>query len=202
MGESSGTLSSTGTIYLPTLRSPPSMSVAIKIEEQTTMGGIIWRTFKDGLPVMTMTEPESIELFKPFYWKLLPVLGIMQTNNRDWLSMHRCLQGFGFPKIFLEQMIDHIDSLMYHYDSGTFFGDAMVLSYKQLQLELGTSIPVFSLDFDRCFLGTNSWILALWRGAFRFHVSIILPQQVRLPVQQHRDLFLMDSDFCLNLRED
>ena len=165
--------------------------------------GTIWRTFKYGLPVMTMTEPESIALFKPFYWKLLPALGIMRTTNRKWIFTPRCLQGLGLPTIFLEQTIDHIDSLMYHYGSGTFVGDAMVISYEQLQLELGTLSPVFSLDFDRWgFLGTDSWILALWRGVSRFHVNITLPQQAQLPVQRHRDIFLMDGAFRLHLRAD
>ena len=92
---------------------------------------------------------------------------------------------------------------MYHYGSGTFVGDAMVISYKQLQLELGTRSPVFSLDFDRWgFLGTDSWILALWRGVSRFHVSITLPQQAQIPVQRHRDIFLMDGAFRLHLRAD
>ena len=136
--------------------------------------GTIWRTFKYGLPVMTMTEPESIALFKPFYWKLLPALGIMRTTNRKWVFTPRCLQGLGLPTIFLEQTIDHIDSLMYHYGSGTFVGDAMVISYEQLQLELGTRSPVFSLDFDRWgFLGTDSWILALWRCISGFKSALL-----------------------------
>jgi hypothetical protein len=110
-------------------------------------------------------------LFQPFYWKLLPTLGIMRATNRDWLFTPRCLHGFGLPNIFMEKTIDQIDSLVYHIGSGSFVEDAMIISYEQLQLELGSQSSVLSLDFDTWgYLATPSWMTALWRVASKFNV--------------------------------
>ena len=165
--------------------------------------GTIWRTFKYGLPVMTMKEEQSYALFQSFYWKLLPTLDIMRTKNRTWVFTPRCLQGFGLPNIFIEQTIDQIDSLVYHIGSGSFVEDVMIILYEQLQLELGSQAPVLSLDFDRWgYLATPSWMTALWRGASKFNVQLTLFSRKNLPLQCSRDRFLMDQVMALELRAD
>ena len=133
-------------------------------------------------------------LFQPFYWKILPALGIMRTTNRDWVFTPRCLQGFGLPNIFMEQTIDQIDSLVYHIGSGSFVEDAMIISYEQLQLELGSQSSVLSLDFNRWgYLATPSWMTALWSGASKFNMQITMFSRKNLPLQRSRDSFLMDQ---------
>ena len=103
----------------------------------------------------------------------------------------------------MEQMIDQIDSLVYHIGSGSFVEDAMIISYEQLQLELGSQSSVLSLDFDRWrYLATPSWMTALWRGAPNFNVQLTLFSHKNLPLQCSRDRFLMDQVMTLEIRED
>ena len=111
--------------------------------------GTIWRTFKYGIPVMMMTEEPSYKLFQPFYWKILPALGIMRTKNRDWFFTPRWIQGFGLPSISMDQTIDQMDLLVYHMGRGYFIEDAMIISYEQLQLKLGSNASMFNLYFAK-----------------------------------------------------
>jgi hypothetical protein len=103
----------------------------------------------------------------------------------------------------MEQTIDQIDSLVYHIRSRSFVEDAMIISYEQLQLELGSQSSVFSLDFDTWgYLETPSWMTALWRGASKFNVQLTLFSHKNLPLQRSRDRFLMDQVMTLELRAD
>ena len=100
------------------------------------------------VPATTFTETECDKIMTPVYSTILPKMGITRTIPLPYRYGPVELQGFGFTNLHTLQGIEQIKILLMHGGQDTQNGRYLTCMIEAHQLECGSVLPFFSLDYN------------------------------------------------------
>ena len=91
-------------------------------------------------------------------------LGFASTIKRRWRKLHSTFGGVGLYSFCTEQLIERLNLLLQHYNTGSALSKRLSTSLAYLQLQLGTNECSLDLDYSKWgHLAPLSWVKMLWR---------------------------------------
>ena len=108
----------------------------------------------------------------------LNILGFASTIKKGWRKLLPTFGGVGMFDFNTEQLIERLNLLLQHYNSGSAIGNKLDHSLALLQLQLGTNVCPLDLDYDEWSkFAPVSWIKMLWRtlqvSGFEVHLKYV-----------------------------
>ena len=127
----------------------------------------------------------------------------MKTFPMIIRSLLTFLRGLNLQLLEVEAIAHTIHHLVSLYSSETPTKLLLKTIIEYHQLEIGTEIQIFTLDFNSYgILATSTWITLLWKNISTFRISIkLLDLQLGI-VKQEGDEFISDVALRLNLPEE
>ena len=124
----------------------------------------LWPSVRYGIGVMTNDIEEADILLDKQDHETMNCLGIASTIKKGWRKLHSTFGGVGLFNFIDEQLIERLNLLQQHYENGSLLSKKLSISLAYLQLQLGTNVCPFDLDYDRWSLfAPLSWVKMLWR---------------------------------------
>jgi len=155
--------------------------------------GTIMRSIAYPFPATTISTKQAFTAMQKFYRETIPTLGTNRNFPHELRYAPAKYNGLGLPNWKWEQEIAHVQELLTHGGSATLTGDFFRSQVEQVQVEIGTNIPLFSLPFKR--YGTNvtpCWIKCLWEFVSEHGITLENDDLPTLTLQRRHDAFLMD----------
>ena len=123
---------------------------------------------------------------------MLNVLGIASTVKKGWRRIHSAFGGFGLFSFATKQLIERLNLLLQHYNTGSSLSKKLDASLRYLQLQLGTNICPLDLPYDTwAYLAPLSWVKMLWRtlqvSGFTVHLTY-----TTIPLPRRGDYLIME----------
>jgi hypothetical protein len=117
------------------------------------------------LPVTTFSEDQCAKIMMPVLRHALPGAGFVRTLPRTLVHGPLKYQGLAVPDLYTIQGVDHINRILkYSTAAEVITGQLIRASMEELQLEIGITGPIMSLDFATYgILATKCWLLATWK---------------------------------------
>ena len=145
-----------------------------------------------------MTEDVEDLLDKQDY-EMMNCLGIASTIQKGWRKLHSTFGGVGLFNLSTEQLIERINLLQQHYENGTLLSSKLSTSLAYLQLQLGTNVCPFDLEYDKwSHFAPLSWVKMLWRTlhvcGFQLHL-----RYDEIPLPRSNDKVIMELAMEMNL---
>merc|ERR1712086_1075303 len=95
---------------------------------------------------------------------MLNIRGIASTVKKGWRHIHSIFGRFGLFGLATKQLIERLNLLLQHYNTGSSLSKKLDVSIRYLQLQLGTNICPLDLPYDTwSYLAPLSWVKMLWR---------------------------------------
>ena len=124
----------------------------------------LWPSVRYGIGVMTNDIEDVEELLDKQEYQMVNCLGIASTISKGWRKLHSTFGGVGLFNLSTEQLIERINLLQQHYENGTLLSSKLSASLACLQLQLGTNVCPFDLEYDKwSHFAPLSWVKMLWR---------------------------------------
>ena len=113
---------------------------------------------------MTNDVEEGENLLDDEDFDSLNFFGVAITVPKALRKMHRSFGGIGMMNFCTEQFIERMLLLLQHYHSGSSLSMKLDASMAYLQLQLGTNICPFDLDYERWgHFAPLSWTKMMWK---------------------------------------
>ena len=97
---------------------------------------------------MTNDFAEAEEVLDKTDYQLLNVLGIASTVKKGWQRIHSTFGRFGLFRFATKQLIERLNLLLQHYNTGSSLSKKLDVSLRYLQLQLGTNTCPLDLPYD------------------------------------------------------
>ena len=124
----------------------------------------IWATLRYPLAALTMTESQCDKLVQPIYSCILPQMGVNRHIAKLYRYEPKGFHSLGLPNLYTDQGIEQLKQVLFHGGSDTQCGILLQCCLKYHQLEVGSAIPLFMLDYDKYgLLCTDSYIKSIWQ---------------------------------------
>ena len=107
----------------------------------------LWPSVEYGLCCSMATLPELESVLLPFYNKMLPLGGIMQTAPKGIQQPDQGFYGAGLPHPGVEAIVEQSNKLLMHYGYRTALGTELQTSIGLLLVELGMLFQPFLLSY-------------------------------------------------------
>ena len=98
------------------------------------------------LPVTMFTTNELNEMQKKCVYRMLPKMGLNRHTPRVVVYGPRKMGGLQLMDMRVEQPTLHLETTMGHLRRGQKIGKALMITLRNLQIEVGTSKPFYTLD--------------------------------------------------------
>ena len=72
-------------------------------------------------------------------YRMLNILGIASTVKKGWRRIHSIFGGFGLFSFANEQLVERLNLLLQHYNTGTSLSKKLDAAIRYLQLKLRTN---------------------------------------------------------------
>ena len=117
------------------------------------------------LPVIMFTTNELMEMQIKSIYKMLPKLGFNRHTPRAMIYRPRKLGGRQLMDLCVEQPTLHIEATVGHLRWGGKIGKALIITtMKTMQVEVGTKVPFYELDYDKHkYITTNTRWGYFWK---------------------------------------
>ena len=94
----------------------------------------------------------------PLYKTVLPSIGINRHITKEYRYAPKRYQGLGLMNIYTDMNIETIQLLLNHAGTNSQLGLFIQVQIEALQLEVGTTSPIFTLPYAKYkILTTNYW---------------------------------------------
>ena len=152
----------------------------------------LWPGVRYGIGTMTNDLEEAEEGLNKTAHRMLEVLGIASTVKKGWRRIRSTFGGFGLFSYATEQLIERLNLLLQHYNTGSSLSKKLDASLRYLQLQLGTNICPLDLPYDTwSYLAPLSWVKMRWRtlqvSGFTVHLTY-----TPTPFPRRRDYLIME----------
>jgi hypothetical protein len=108
----------------------------------------LWPGVRYGIGTMTNDLEEAEEFLDKTDHRMLNVLGIARAVKKGWRRIHSTFVGFGLFTFVTEQLIERLNLLLQHYNTGSSISKKLDASLRYLQLQIGTNIYPLDLPYD------------------------------------------------------
>ena len=88
----------------------------------------LWPAIRYPLSMTRISSSEADSLQSPFFFRLLPYLGVNRNCRKLFRHCPRRYNGLGLPDLHLTKVSDKIDDLLLHGDADTLQGRTMRVS--------------------------------------------------------------------------
>jgi len=129
----------------------------------------LWPSVKYSLccSMATLSELELVIL--PFYGKMLPLGGIVQTASKGIQQLDQGFYGAGLPHPGVEVIVEQSNKLLTQYGCCTALGTKLQTSIELLLVELGMTFEPLQLSYANFGnMVTISWLKQVWEKLDRF----------------------------------
>ena len=150
-----------------------------------------WPRVGFGISCNTARHSELETVLSKQYYNMLPLGGVVRTAPVAVRQLHRGFYGVGCPHPGIKCFVSQVSKLLMHYGCASSVGRKMVISFRELVLELGLSLQPFHEPFPRYKdWVTWGWMVSLWEKCTIYNVRIdILDTDLSFP--RERDCWLM-----------
>ena len=125
----------------------------------------LWPSVRYGLGVMTNEVEDIDHLLDKQDYETMNCLGVASTITRGRRKLHSTFGGIGLFDINDEQTIERLNLLQQHYETGSILSQKLSISLAYLQIQLGTNVCPFDLDYDTwSHFAPLSWVKMMWRA--------------------------------------
>ena len=94
----------------------------------------LWPGVRYGIGTMTNDLEEEEEVLDKSDYRMLNVLGIASTVKKGWRRIHSTFGRFGLFNFATEQLIERLNLLIQHYNTGSSLSKKLDASLRYLQL--------------------------------------------------------------------
>lgn len=150
------------------------------------------------LPATNLDEKSLTAVQKRAVHKFLPAMGYAHSFHRDIVYGPLQFGGLALEKLYTEECVAKIGSLIQHLRASTTLGQAMAINLDWTQLTAGTLTPILESDLPIRFM-TDNWFLHLREFLITTGSTIYVKNAWKPILERKGDKTLMDAVLQLDM---